>query len=28
VSGLDSATRLEQRYQKWRRMGNVGIVEA
>jgi acetyl-CoA carboxylase carboxyl transferase subunit alpha len=27
VSSLDSAGRLERRYQKWRRMGNVGIAE-
>ena len=28
VSALDSATRLEARYQKFRAMGNVGITEA
>jgi acetyl-CoA carboxylase carboxyl transferase subunit alpha len=27
VSALDSATRLEARYQKWRAMGNVGMTE-
>ena len=27
VSALDSATRLERRYRKWRVMGNVGIME-
>ena len=28
VAGMDSETRLEARYQKWRAMGNVGIAEA
>jgi acetyl-CoA carboxylase carboxyl transferase subunit alpha len=28
VSALDSRTRLDQRYRKWRAMGNVGLVEA
>jgi acetyl-CoA carboxylase carboxyl transferase subunit alpha len=28
VSALDSDTRLEKRYRKWRAMGNVGIAEA
>jgi acetyl-CoA carboxylase carboxyl transferase subunit alpha len=28
VAALDTATRLEQRYQKFRQMGNVGIKEA
>ncbi|HTM02573.1 MAG TPA: acetyl-CoA carboxylase carboxyltransferase subunit alpha [Vicinamibacterales bacterium] len=27
VAGLDSASRLDARYRKWRAMGNVGIVE-
>jgi acetyl-CoA carboxylase alpha subunit len=27
VSALDSPTRLERRYQKFRQMGNVGIAE-
>jgi acetyl-CoA carboxylase carboxyl transferase subunit alpha len=27
VSGLDSAARLDARYQKWRAMGNIGIAE-
>ena len=27
VSAMDSATRLEARYRKWRAMGNVGIIE-
>ena len=28
VAGLDAARRLEARYQKWRAMGNVGILES
>jgi acetyl-CoA carboxylase carboxyl transferase subunit alpha len=28
VSALDSRTRLDARYRKWRAMGNVGLVEA
>jgi acetyl-CoA carboxylase carboxyl transferase subunit alpha len=28
VSAMDSATRLEARYQKWRAMGNVGLAES
>ncbi len=28
VSALDSDTRMEKRYRKWRAMGNVGIAEA
>jgi acetyl-CoA carboxylase carboxyl transferase subunit alpha len=28
VAAMDSATRLETRYRKWRAMGNVGIIEA
>ena len=28
TAALDTATRLEQRYQKFRQMGNVGIKEA
>ena len=27
VSRLDSATRLQERYEKWRAMGNIGIAE-
>ena len=27
VSAIDSSARLEARYQKWRKMGNVGIAE-
>jgi acetyl-CoA carboxylase carboxyl transferase subunit alpha len=28
VSAMDSPTRLETRYRKWRAMGNVGIAES
>jgi acetyl-CoA carboxylase carboxyl transferase subunit alpha len=28
VTAMDSQTRLDARYQKWRAMGNVGIAES